>query len=74
MVLTEAEGSNQAVDRLPYCVTPGPKRPIISRRLTCQRHAACLEDLQVQQPPLHLFRDNVVADTLQHFAANPPRL
>jgi hypothetical protein len=68
VLCTEAEGSNQAVDRLPYCVIPAPKGPTVSCRLACRHHAACVEDFQVQQSPLNLLRHNVVADALQYFA------
>src|ERR1700674_4896157 len=65
---TQAKCSDQAVDGLAHRVTAASKRPIVPRRLACHRHTACVEHLQVQQPPLNLLGDHVVADALQHFA------
>jgi len=68
VLLAQAEGRNQTVDGLPHRVTAASKRPIVPRRLACQRHTTCVEELQLQQPPLHVLRDYVVANALQHFA------
>ena len=73
VLLTQAECRNEAVDGLPHRVTAAPKRPIVSRRLACQRHAPCLEHLQLHELPFNLLRHHVVADALQHFAEDDVR-
>ena len=64
----QAECRDQTVDGLANRVTAASKRPIVPRGLARHRHAARVEHLQVQKPPLNLLCDNVIPDALQHFA------
>lgn len=68
MLFTQAEGRNQAIDRLAYRVAAAPKRLIIVGGFAGQGYAACFEHLQLQQAPLDLLRGRIVADALQHLA------
>ena len=38
------------------------------RRFACQRYATWLKHLQLQEASLNCFRDDIIADALQHFA------
>ena len=64
---------NEAVDSLAHRVTPTSKRSIIPRRLACHCHALRIEHLQIQQPPLNLLRNHVVANALQDLAEDDVR-
>jgi hypothetical protein len=61
-----AEGRNQAVDRLANSMSVTAKRPIVKRRLTGQISTAPFEHLKLEQLTLHGLRRTVVPNALEH--------
>ena len=65
VLLSNAEGRNQAIDRLAHCVAASSKCPVVARGLTGQISAARVEELQLEQrtldSPLNLMADRTAA-------------
>ena len=70
MLLSNAEGRNQAIDRLAHSVAASSKRPAVARGLTGEISAGHVEHLQLQQLTLDSFGGDVIANALKNLAEN----
>lgn len=64
VLLSNAEGRNQAIDRLANGVAASSKRPVVARGLTRQISAARVEELQLEQRTLDSLSRDVITYAL----------
>lgn len=73
MVLAYTECCDNAVDCFPNSVAATAQRAIVPSCFPRQLDAGCFKYFQLEQLPLDVFRDRLIANALKNFAENQIR-
>jgi len=68
VLLADAERGDEAIDRLPHRVSANAQRAIVPRGISGDVDATCVKHLELEQLPLDVLRDALVAHALKDLA------